>query len=117
MMDQFDQQFFLYRKLNEYMEIPGIGELLGEAEGSRWTKSNTLMRWVNLVSEEALDGEVLRAAERAAACGCWASAIAYYMKQLEEKSASFSPRSRRRRCGCCRADRRCWRPCRRRSAT
>lgn len=86
MMDQFDQQFFLYRKLNEYMEIPGVGALVGETEGSRWTKSNALMRWVNLVSEEALDGEVLRTAEHEAV-RVLGECHALYMKQLEEENA------------------------------
>lgn len=63
MMDQFDQQYFLYQRLNEYLEIEGIEHIIGSPKANYWYKSKNLLRWINLVSEEALDAEVLKAAD------------------------------------------------------
>ena len=58
-LDQFDQQYFLYQRLHDYQEIEGSEYILGGWEGSWWRKAKDLVNWVNKVSEEALDPEVL----------------------------------------------------------
>lgn len=58
MMDQFDQRYFLYQHHNDYDQIAGLGDLIG-SRLSRWRKTKELMRVINLVSEEALDGAEL----------------------------------------------------------
>ena len=63
-LDQFDQQYFIYQRLSDYQRIEGSEHILGN--GSWWWKASNLMKWVNKVSEEALDPEVLRNADERA---------------------------------------------------
>ena len=58
-LDQFDQQYFLYQRLADYQKIEGNEHILGKPTLSWWRKAENLMKWVNKVSEEALDPEVL----------------------------------------------------------
>lgn len=87
LMDEFDQQYFLYEHLDAYREMPGHEHVLGQsAKTSSWAKSENLLKWVNKVAEEALDPEVLTASddERVAALGrCYA----LYHRQLDEANA------------------------------
>lgn len=55
MMDQFDQHYFLYQRLNDFLEIPNIENVVGQLNLSSWSKAKNLLKWVNTVSEEALD--------------------------------------------------------------
>ena len=59
LLDQFDQQYFLYQRLSEYQEIVGSEHILGRPITSWWRRAENLMTWVNKVSEEALDLEDL----------------------------------------------------------
>ena len=59
LLDQFDQQYFIYQRFSEYQGIEGIEHLLGTSRTSSWRGAEGLMTWVNKVSEEALDPEVL----------------------------------------------------------
>ena len=64
LLDQFDQQYFLYQRLSDYQEIEGSEYILGNPITSWWRRAASLMTWVNKVSEEALDPEdLLNAAE------------------------------------------------------
>ena len=56
LLDQFDQQYFLYQHLSDYQEIEGSEHIIN---GWGWRGAANLMAWVNKVSEEALDPEVL----------------------------------------------------------
>lgn len=86
MMDQFDQQYFIYQHIREYETIPGIEHMAGPAKQSEWYKSMSLVKWLNLASEEALDPAVLAAApeEPVRALG---QAYTLYQRQLEEENA------------------------------
>ena len=86
LLDQFDQQYFLYQRLRPYEEIPGIEHVMGSLQNSRWYKSGRLLKWLNLVAEEALDIPTLVAApdEPVAVLG---QAAALYHQQLEEANA------------------------------
>ena len=55
LLDQFDQQYFLYQGLFEYQEIEESEHILGKPTTSWWTKAENLMKAVNKVSEEALN--------------------------------------------------------------
>ena len=59
LLDQFDQRYFIYQRLFEYQGIEGNEHILGNPKSSWWGKARNLMTWVNKVSEEALDPEVL----------------------------------------------------------
>lgn len=56
LMDQFDQQYFLYQKMKVFHDIPDIQLVIGDTDRtSRWKQSEQLLKWVNKVSEEALN--------------------------------------------------------------
>lgn len=59
LMDQFDQQYFLYQNLREFKDVEGIEHIQGEHKLPAWVKSENLMSWLNKASEEALDVDVL----------------------------------------------------------
>ena len=64
LLDQFDQQYFLYQRLSQYRGIEGAEHIIGNNGISSWRGASKLMSWVNKVSEEALDPEdLLNAAE------------------------------------------------------
>jgi len=55
MMDQFDQGYFLYQRMREYLDIPEVSHVIGRKDRSNWQKAQNLLKWINKVSEEALD--------------------------------------------------------------
>ena len=59
LLDQFDQQYFIYQRLSEYQEIEGSEHIFGRLSAFSWRGAESLMKWVNKVSEEALDPEAL----------------------------------------------------------
>ncbi|HEX6290944.1 MAG TPA: ATP-dependent DNA helicase [Herpetosiphonaceae bacterium] len=87
MMDQFDQQYFIYQRLSAYNDVPGIELIAGDAQKvGPWHRTESLLRWVNVVSEEALDLDILYAApdpEIRALGEC----ARLYRAQLEEANA------------------------------
>lgn len=62
LFDQFDQQYFLYQHIKEFREIPDAQLVMGDDQSGRWSQSEELLKWLNKVSEEALDIEMLAAA-------------------------------------------------------
>ena len=55
LFDQFDQQYFLFQKLNEFSELPDADLVLGKPTTGRWAKSEKLLGILNKISEEAID--------------------------------------------------------------
>lgn len=55
MFDQFDQRYFIYNNIRSFMEIEDSSLLLGSHQSSYWEKADTVMDYVNKVSEEYLD--------------------------------------------------------------
>ncbi len=86
LMDQFDQQYFIYQRLREYEEIDGIEHLVGKTAQSAWLKTKNLLKWINTTSEEALDPAVLANApdEEVRVLG---KAYTLYQQHLEEANA------------------------------
>ena len=82
LLDQFDQQYFLYQRLSDYHGIEGTDHII---DSRGWRGAATLMTWVNKVSEEALNPEDLRNAsepEVQALGRCYQ----HYQKHLEEEN-------------------------------
>lgn len=52
MMDQFDQQYFIYQNLSEFDDLEDIDLL--SATLNNWQRTQDIAKWVNVVSEEAL---------------------------------------------------------------
>ena len=55
LFDQFDQQYFLYQRINEFRPLPDSQLVMGDEQSGRWAQSEQLLKWLNKVSEEALD--------------------------------------------------------------
>ncbi|RBP01217.1 ATP-dependent DNA helicase [Rossellomorea aquimaris] len=85
LMDQFDQQYFLYQKIYEYSHITNIESIYGD-RSSRWKKADNLLKWLNKVSEEMLDVDELKSSLEPQV-----QALGYcyelYLKQLEEENS------------------------------
>lgn len=68
LMDQFDQQYFIYQRLREFKDISGIEHILGEHKIPAWAKSENLLSWLNKASEEILDIDKLVSSPDEAIC-------------------------------------------------
>lgn len=55
LFDQFDQQYFLYQRIKEFRTLPDVQLVMGDDQSGRWAQSEQLLKWLNKVSEEALD--------------------------------------------------------------
>lgn len=86
LLDQFDQQYFLYQRIKEFRELPDAQLVMGDDQSGRWAQSESLTKWLNKVSEEALDVATLEAAtepEIRALAACFAK----YQELLHENNA------------------------------
>lgn len=90
LFDQFDQQYFLYQHIKDFRELPDAQLVMGDDQTGRWAQSENLLKWLNKVSEEALDAATLAAApepEIRALATCFAK----YQELLHEhNSLDFS---------------------------
>ena len=84
-MDQFDQQYFIYQNIKDYQSIPNSGIILGERT-SAWNQSENLLKWVNKLSEEVVDSKKLRASKDAALVAL-ADLYDLYKKELKENNS------------------------------
>lgn len=55
LLDEFDQQYFVYKNIRKYQDIKGAEAILAKEKMSRWDKAEELLKWINKVSEEMLD--------------------------------------------------------------
>lgn len=91
LLDQFDQQYFFYQRLDQYRALEESEDLLGPPAGtSRWHTSETLVRWLNTVSEEALDPATLVAASHAKLRALGRCAALYHAQLEAENTLDFS---------------------------
>ena len=89
-MDQFDQQYFVYQNLDPYHSIPNSEEILGKRDSARWYQSESLVKWLNKATEEALNPDELIEAEDEAV-QTLGECLRLYHQQLEEhNSLDFS---------------------------
>lgn len=86
LFDQFDQQYFLYQHIKDFRELPDAQFVMGDDLRGRWSQSENLLKWLNKVSEEALDVATLAAApevEIRALAACFAK----YQELLHENNS------------------------------
>ncbi|MFL1492158.1 ATP-dependent DNA helicase [Pseudomonas antarctica] len=86
LFDQFDQQYFLYQRIKGFRELPNAQLIIGDDQSGRWAQSENLLKWLNKVSEEALDLAALVSApevEIRALAGCFAK----YQELLHENNS------------------------------
>ena len=55
LFDQFDQQYFLYQRINEFRNLENAELVMGADQIGRWAQSEQLLKLLNKVSEEALN--------------------------------------------------------------
>ena len=90
LFDQFDQQYFLYQRIKAFRELPDTQLVMGDDQSGRWAQSENLLKWLNKVSEEALDAATLAVApevEIRALAACFAK---YHALLHENNSLDFS---------------------------
>lgn len=90
LMDQFDQQYFLYQNLSTFDEIPDSSFVLGPAGSSAWAKSERLLKWVNTVSEEALEPSSLLQASDTTIRALGACTLRYHELLAAHNALDFS---------------------------
>ena len=86
LFDQFEQAFCIYRRINEFLAIEDITELIGNYNTSYWSKASSIATRINVVSEEMLDVDKLEASDEAAIRSL-AKAYRIYRTILEEENA------------------------------
>ncbi|PAU51930.1 DNA helicase UvrD [Pseudomonas sp. PIC25] len=90
LFDQFDQQYFLYQHIKEFRELPDAQLVMGHDQTGRWAQSENLLKWLNKISEEALDAAMLAVAPEAE-IRALATCFAKYQELLNEhNSLDFS---------------------------
>lgn len=85
LFDQFDQQYFLYQKINEFRNLPDAEFVMGSNQQGRWAQSEELLKSLNKVSEEALDVKALARAKEPE-IRALASCFQRYQELLEENN-------------------------------
>lgn len=90
LFDQFDQQYFLYQHIKDFRALPDAQLVMGDDQTGRWAQSENLLKWLNKVSEEALDAATLAAAQEVE-IRALATCFAKYQELLHEhNSLDFS---------------------------
>jgi DNA helicase II / ATP-dependent DNA helicase PcrA len=91
LMDQFDQQYFLYQRIYDYQQIENSELIIGELKStSRWDRAESLMKWLNKVSEECIDIEQLLSSSNAKVKVLGECYKLYQEQLLEENALDFS---------------------------
>lgn len=86
LLDEFDQRYFVYKKLGNYLKLDEIESILSREQESKWSKSETLVNWINKVSEEMLNVEELLSSKDAR-IKTLGSCYQKYMEDLNEENA------------------------------
>ncbi|MGP9631995.1 ATP-dependent DNA helicase [Halomonas sp. AOP43-A1-21] len=86
LFDQFDQQYFLYQRIKDFRDVPNSQLVIGEDQSGRWKQSENLLKWLNKVSEEAIDITMLSAAPEAE-ISALAECFAKYQELLQENNS------------------------------
>lgn len=87
LMDQFDQQYFIYQNLYDFLKIENIEQICGDKKkSSNWNKSNNIMHWLNKVTEEAIDYNNLLSSNDTALIAL-GECYELYLQKLEVRNA------------------------------
>lgn len=90
LFDQFDQQYFLYQRIKDFRELPDAQLVMGDDQTGRWAQSENLLKWLNKVSEEALDAVTLAAAPEVEIRALATCFVKYQELLNEHNSLDFS---------------------------
>jgi len=90
LFDQFDQQYFLYQRIKDFRELPDAQLVIGDDQSGRWAQSENLLKWLNKVSEEALDPIALSVAPEVEVRALAACFVKYQELLNEHNCLDFS---------------------------
>ncbi|MGR6544842.1 ATP-dependent DNA helicase [Paenibacillus tundrae] len=86
LMDEFDQQYFLYQHIYDYQSITNSDLIIGNPQTSRWKRAESLMKWLNKVNEECINiNELLDSNNKM--IKALGECYKIYQKQLAENNA------------------------------
>lgn len=89
--DEFDQHYFVYQSFSAFEALEGITHLADNpASTSTWERSEALVKWINTVSEEALDIQTLLSAPDAVIQTLGRCAQLYHTLLEEQNALDFS---------------------------
>ena len=86
--DDFDQKYFLYRRLYDFKKIKDF-DLLAPSQ-SNWVNADTLCRYLNKVREEAIEPETLLSAAEPEVCALGEAYALYQQMLADENAIDFS---------------------------
>jgi DNA helicase-2/ATP-dependent DNA helicase PcrA len=58
-LDDFDQKYFVFRYIDEFLAVENSENLVGAAQGAKWYKAGRVVNHLSTVSEECLDADEL----------------------------------------------------------
>ncbi|WP_102261160.1 ATP-dependent helicase [Mesobacillus jeotgali] len=91
LMDQFDQQYFLYQNISKFETTPNVETIIGEpTEVPRWERAESLMKWVNKVGEECISSDTLSSSHDIKVKALGECVGLYHDLLLEENVLDFS---------------------------
>lgn len=91
LMDEFDQQYFLYQKQKHFETVKDIALLTGGSEKtSSWKISDKLQNLINKISEEAVEPSALIESEQPEVRALGETCILYKRLLEEENALDFS---------------------------
>jgi len=88
--DQFEQQYFVYRKLKEFEKLEDYTELIDGEKMGRWRQSSTLVKYINKISEELVDPDKLIASDVLAISALGRVYKKYLELMADENALDFS---------------------------
>ncbi|MFZ4580546.1 MAG: UvrD-helicase domain-containing protein, partial [Myxococcota bacterium] len=89
-LDQFEQQYLLFRRMREFRAVEGIEAVIGAGLQSGWDIAEKLARRFNQCSEELLDADTLSQSDHADVAALGRLYERYLALLVEENSLDFS---------------------------
>lgn len=89
-LDDFDQKYFVYRYINEFIAIENANLLVGDAKGAKWYKAKKVIGYVSKISEECLDADILIASAEPSIKVMGQFYKLYQQKLSDENALDFS---------------------------
>lgn len=90
LMDQFDQQYFVFQRLKHFKEIEEYELVMGPDTRGRWGQSSALVKWLNKVAEEGTEVSKLEQAAEAEMNALAKCFQCYQGLLVEQNSLDFS---------------------------
>jgi len=88
-LEQFDQKYLIYTNLKNFLSIEHIEEVVGNGQ-SRWYKAERLIKYLNKVSEEALDPNELASSDDKSVTALGKAYIVYQELLKNDNAIDFS---------------------------